>query len=67
MYELYLQNGDINEKVFGGSLDDIWDYINRWLNRNNYHAYYFRQWTKNGKTYIDFGSWSILFWYREVE
>ena len=69
MIKLYIQNKPKKDKkVFEtDSKEKMWDYINRWLNRRNYHSHYFRVWARGNKTYIDFGDWHIFFYYIESE
>lgn len=56
-FKLYLQNKPYDDIPMGcfKTENEVFNEINRWLNRKNYHAHYFRQWTRGNKTYIDFG------------
>ena len=64
-YKLYIQDKPYPDVLLGSYKDEdgVFAAVNRWLNRNNYHAHYFRRWEKDGKNYIDFGDWHRFFYF----
>lgn len=62
--KLYLRDNPKPDKFLGEfkTKEEIHDRIDKWLNLHNYHAHYFRVWSKEGKTWIDFGDWHKLFY-----
>lgn len=68
MYKLYKEESGTSQFINTFKTEEeVHKYINYWLDLHNYHAHYFRTWFVAGQHYVDFGSWSVLFHYEEVE
>lgn len=66
MFELYLQNKPHEDEYIGvfKNKEEIFEYIQKWLDRNKIYAYYFRSWKRDDRIYIDFGDWHKFFYYK---
>ena len=67
MFELYYINGD-HEELFGKyhTKELMVMAIDNYLHSINFKSYYWRMWTHEGKTWIDYGSHTRFFYYKEV-